>query len=175
MIQSTTELIDEVRLLYNQFMELLDELHRNVGVTPSQRAVLEHLQRGGITVPSLARERGVTRQHIQSVVNDLVDLGLAEARDNPAHKRSPLIGLTREGDRVIAAAIAQWREVVGDKLRAVAAVHPPAREVDFDSLADMLTALFEGAFVLARSAPGRRVFADQLRHYRTYLQLLFGA
>ncbi|MDH4278365.1 MAG: MarR family transcriptional regulator [Acidimicrobiia bacterium] len=105
-----TELIDEVRLLYNQFMELLDDLHRDVGLTPSQRAVLEHLRRGEITVPSLARERGVTRQHIQSVVNDLVDLGLAETSDNPAHKRSPLIGLTPEGDRAIAAAIAREQQ-----------------------------------------------------------------
>lgn len=110
MIEAMTELIDEVRLLYNQFMELLDELHENVGLTPSQRAVLEHLRRGGITVPSLARERGVTRQHIQKVVNDLVDLGLAGTRDNPAHKRSPLIGLTPEGDRAIAAAIAREQQ-----------------------------------------------------------------
>lgn len=105
MIDALTELIDEVRLLYHQFVELLDELHGESGLTPSQRAVLEHLLRGGVTVPSLARQRGVTRQHIQMIVNDLVDLGLAEPRKNPAHKRSPLIVLTAHGERAIKTAI----------------------------------------------------------------------
>ena len=54
--------------------------------------------------------------------------------------------------------------------------HPEwLREVDLDSLADMITVLFEGAFVLARSMDAGAVFADQLRHYRTYLQLVFDA
>lgn len=105
MIDSLTGLIDEVRLLHNRFTELLDELHNEFGLTPSQRAVLEHLVQGGVTVPSLARDRGVTRQHIQTIVNDLINQGLAEPRDNPAHKRSPLIVLTTEGDRAIKAAL----------------------------------------------------------------------
>jgi hypothetical protein len=45
--------------------------------------------------------------------------------------------------------------------------------VDVDSLADQITVLFEGSFVLARTFEGRGVFAAQLRHYRSYLQLLF--
>ena len=76
---------------------------------------------------------------------------------------------------VIAEAIRGWRKVVGDKLREAAAAHPPVRGVDLDSLADMITVLFEGAFVLARSMDAGAVFADQLRHYRTYLQLVFDA
>ena len=76
---------------------------------------------------------------------------------------------------MIADAISTWRRVVGDKLRAAAAARPPLRDVDLDSLSDMLTVLFEGAFVVARSATTRAVFAAQLRHYRTYLQLLFDA
>jgi TetR/AcrR family transcriptional repressor of nem operon len=76
---------------------------------------------------------------------------------------------------VIADAITGWRQVVGDKLRAAAAATPPVKDVDLDSLADMISVLFEGAFVVARSTTTRAVFVDQLRHYRTYLQLLFGA
>ena len=78
-----------------------------------------------------------------------------------------------ETKRVIADAILNWRAVLGEKLRAAAEAHPPAREVDLESLADMLTVVFEGAFVMARTLPSRSVFADQIRHYRNYLQLLF--
>ena len=75
---------------------------------------------------------------------------------------------------VIEGAILSWRSAIGDKLRAAAAAHPPQAEVDVSSLADMLTVLFEGAFVVARSTSAPNVFANQLRHYRSYLQLLFG-
>ena len=74
---------------------------------------------------------------------------------------------------VISDAIANWRRVVGEKLRAAASEHPPVEPVDLDSLADMISVLFEGAFVVARSTDTRAVFADQLRHYRTYLKLIF--
>lgn len=80
-----------------------------------------------------------------------------------------------ETNRVVRDAIGAWSDVLGDKLRAAAALHPPVREVDVESLADMLTVVFEGAFVLARVKGGPRVFQEQLRHYRTYLQLLFDA
>jgi DNA-binding MarR family transcriptional regulator len=68
------------------------------GFTASHRGVMESLAAlGPQTVPALARARPVARQHIQVLVNDLAAWGLAEARPNPAHKRSPLIALTRTG------------------------------------------------------------------------------
>ncbi len=61
----------------------------------SQRAVLEFLsQQQAQIVPQIAREISVSRQHIQTVVNDLLALGLIEAVENPTHKRSSLIQLT---------------------------------------------------------------------------------
>ncbi len=75
---------------------------------------------------------------------------------------------------VISRAILNWRRALGEKLRLAAKAHPTVMEVDPDSVADMLTVLFEGAFVLSRSLQGRGVFAAQIRHYRSYLQLLFG-
>jgi TetR/AcrR family transcriptional repressor of nem operon len=80
-----------------------------------------------------------------------------------------------ETHRVITNAFLTWRKRVGEKLRAAAAVRPPAVDVDLDALADMVTIVFEGAFVMSRTTDGRSIFADQLRHYRTYLKLLFGA
>ena len=77
-------------------------------------------------------------------------------------------------ERVITDAIDAWRVRIGDKLRAAIADRPPAKEVDVESLAEMITILLEGAFVLARTNPGRKHFSEQMRHYRNYLQLLFG-
>ena len=78
-----------------------------------------------------------------------------------------------ETKQVIRDAMMNWRAVVGEKLRAAAARHPPKREFDADGLADMITVLFEGAFVVSRTLGGGNVFVEQLRQYRTLLQLLF--
>jgi TetR/AcrR family transcriptional repressor of nem operon len=80
-----------------------------------------------------------------------------------------------ETNAVITNAMLNWRRVLGEKLRAAAEKHPPRMEVDYDSVADMMTVVFEGAFVMSRSVKGPGVFADQIGHYRNYLQLLFGA
>lgn len=50
-----------------------------------------------LTVPQIARQMGLTRQAVQATVNRLLAAALAEARDNPDHRRSPLIGLTELG------------------------------------------------------------------------------
>lgn len=95
-------LIDEVRLLWNTLVRRGETLHRREALTMGMRAVLEFLRRSGpASVPSIARARGVTRQHIQALVNPLVDAGLVEAAPNPAHRRSPLIRLTAKGERSI--------------------------------------------------------------------------
>jgi DNA-binding MarR family transcriptional regulator len=77
-----------------------DEMHAGIGVTASMRAVMSALAgERGRTVPDLARERGVSRQHIQSVINELLAAGLVATTRNPSHRRSPLLTLTDEGQR----------------------------------------------------------------------------
>ncbi len=78
-----------------------------------------------------------------------------------------------ETQSVIENALLNWRRMLGHKLRTVAQAHPPKVDVDLDSLADMITVVFEGAFVLARTVDGKDTIAEQTRHYRNYLQLLF--
>jgi DNA-binding MarR family transcriptional regulator len=95
-------LINEVRLLWNTLVEQGERLHADTGITISMRAVLEYLDREGpTTVPTIARDRRVTRQAIQSLVNTLVEEGHVEAVENPAHRRSPLIRLTPSGGKLI--------------------------------------------------------------------------
>jgi DNA-binding MarR family transcriptional regulator len=55
-----------------------------------------------MTVPQMARARRCSRQHIQARVDALARRGLVGARDNPAHRRSPLIEITETGAKVFA-------------------------------------------------------------------------
>lgn len=52
---------------------------------------------GPQTVPQLARSRPVARQHIQKLANEMAAEGLVEFVDNPAHRRSKLVRLTKKG------------------------------------------------------------------------------
>lgn len=74
---------------------------------------------------------------------------------------------------VIRRAMTAWRERLGAKLREVRDVYPPRLPVDTDALADLITVLFEGAFVLSKTLREPKVVARQLDHYRTYIELLF--
>lgn len=102
MTDEVTELIDEVRRTFHLLAAVAERLHADLGVTASQRAVLEHLGLAGpATVPAVARDRGVSRQHVQTIVNDLLARGLVTLAPNPAHRRSPLVGLTAEGETTL--------------------------------------------------------------------------
>lgn len=67
-----------------------------------------------------------------------------------------------------------WRRVMRAKLDEVAAVHPPRRAVDMESLADLFYSLTEGAFIMTKTLGDKTMLARQTRHLRLYLELLFG-
>jgi DNA-binding MarR family transcriptional regulator len=48
-------------------------------------------------VPQIARVLGVTRQNVQRIADLLVAEGLAQYQDNPDHRASPHLVLTRRG------------------------------------------------------------------------------
>lgn len=111
MTASATALIDEVRLLYHHLVQLVEDLHHGSGISAPQRAVLEYLHRHGpTTVPAMARARGVTRQHIQVLMNELQQIALAQPQDNPAHRRSPVFALTAAGRDAMSDILAREHE-----------------------------------------------------------------
>jgi DNA-binding MarR family transcriptional regulator len=55
---------------------------------------------GALTVPQIARSRPVSRQHIQKLANEMIEDGVIELIDNPAHRRSKLLCLTAKGEVV---------------------------------------------------------------------------
>jgi DNA-binding MarR family transcriptional regulator len=53
---------------------------------------------GPLTVPQIAKMRPTSRQRMQRLANELAADGLVEFVDNPKHRRSKLVRLTRKGD-----------------------------------------------------------------------------
>ena len=97
-----THLFDEARLLSKAVRDWSETLHEGVGLTAVMREVLELVLLGeASTVPAMARARSVSRQQMQQQVNALLGRDLVERRDNPAHKRSSLIGLTDKGRALV--------------------------------------------------------------------------
>ena len=99
-----TALVDEVRRTYNTLTRVIDALPADTAVSARLRAVLEYLERKGpAPVPDIARARRVSRQHIQTTVNELRDRALVDFEPNPQHRRSHLVALTPAGAEMITA------------------------------------------------------------------------
>lgn len=76
--------------------------------------------------------------------------------------------------RIIDETFLEWRVRLGAKLDRVVQQYPPRVSVSTGSLADMLTVIFEGAFILSKTLKEPAALAAQIHHYRNYLVLLFG-
>jgi DNA-binding MarR family transcriptional regulator len=83
--------------LNGQFLALAEELARPVGLTAARWQVLGAVLADPLTVAGIARAMGITRQSVQRIADLLVDDGLAEYRDNPAHRRAKLLAPTDAG------------------------------------------------------------------------------
>ncbi len=63
------------------------------------------------TVSQIARRMGLSRQAVQKIANTLVQEGLVQYVDNPDHKTSPILELTKKGrtlDEAIVKDHVQW-------------------------------------------------------------------
>jgi DNA-binding MarR family transcriptional regulator len=99
-VEKMVALTQAVRGVFNRLKALGDELHGDLDVTTAMRAVMETLSEAGpMTVPQIAKLKGVTRQHIQLLADALIEGGFASVKENPAHRRSSLIALTDKGRR----------------------------------------------------------------------------
>jgi len=95
-------LIKLVRYCFQRLKTLGDELHADLGMTSSLRAILEWLaEHDEQTVPRIAAAKSVSRQHIQKHTDMLVESGHVEFKPNARHKRSPFVLLTKKGAAVI--------------------------------------------------------------------------
>jgi DNA-binding MarR family transcriptional regulator len=83
-----------------------DRLVAPLGLTSARWQVLGAVAMAPVpqTVAHIARDMGLARQSVQRHVNELVDAGLFEMRDNPHHRRAKLVCLTPKGKAAINAA-----------------------------------------------------------------------
>lgn len=96
--------LNETVALFHRLRVVAEQIHRQGTMSAGRRGVLKNLERlGPQTVPQMARARPVSRQHIQTLVNQLAVDGLVELSDNPAHKRSRLVHLTPQGKTLVEA------------------------------------------------------------------------
>src|SRR5215469_4470885 len=72
-----------------------------------------------LTVPQIAQMRPTSRQRMQRLADELAADGLVEFIDNPKHRRSKLVRLTRKGDaryRKLSARFLVIASAMGDEL-----------------------------------------------------------
>src|SRR5882724_11042907 len=75
---------------------------------------------GPLTVPQIAQMRPTSRQRMQRLADELAAEGLVEFIDNPRHRRSKLVRLTRKGDsryRELSARFLAIASTMGAELR----------------------------------------------------------
>ncbi len=108
--------------LNGQFLALAEELARPAGLTAAWWQVLGAVLGEPLPVAGIAREMGLARQSVQRVADILVERGLAEYLDNPAHRRAKLLAPTAAGRAAIgrigpahAAAAGRLAAVLGDE------------------------------------------------------------
>ncbi len=95
-------LINETSLFFHRLKIVAEEVHHQGEMSGGLRSLLRSLDKHGEqTVPQMARDRSVSRQNIQTLANQLADAGYIEFVDNPAHKRSPFVCLTRRGKKAV--------------------------------------------------------------------------
>jgi DNA-binding MarR family transcriptional regulator len=135
------ELIDELRLSLHRVTRVTEELHADEPISIGMRGVLEYLLRNAAaTVPTIARSRHVSRQLIQTLVNELVEQRLVELVENPAHRRSPMVSLTPSGEAMIQRMRSKERKI----LKSVQSTVSEARVVSATRTLRAVRAAFKG-------------------------------
>jgi DNA-binding MarR family transcriptional regulator len=131
------EIVWLVRRLFRAMAQRADRELDDLGISAADRAVMEFLfPDSALTVPEIAARYQVSRQHVQVTVNRLLDARYLVTRENPRHKRSPLIALSKSGDRLFRKIRAREAELVR---QAFAGTSSKDRAVTRDTLATLLS------------------------------------
>jgi DNA-binding MarR family transcriptional regulator len=97
--EAATELILSAFRANGLLLDAGDMLSADEGLTSARWQVLGAiaLAERPLTVPQIARRMGLTRQSVHATVNRLVRDGFLELGPNADHRRSPIVGLTKQG------------------------------------------------------------------------------
>jgi DNA-binding MarR family transcriptional regulator len=90
-------IVADIYELAGRLREYGEAVAQTVGQTQARWQVMSAASDRPHTVPQIARVLGVTRQNVQRIADLLVGEGSAEYRDNPDHRSSPHLILTKRG------------------------------------------------------------------------------
>src|ERR1700685_2179035 len=90
-------IVADIYELAGRLREHGEAIAATVGQTQARWQVLSAASGHPQTVPQIARVLGVTRQNVQRIADLLVAEGAAQYRDNPDHRASPHLILTKSG------------------------------------------------------------------------------
>ena len=105
-------LVDEVMRLGDTLRQIDEWLHGAGPVGEAGRMTLYLLFTDGpATVPAVARGRGLTRQRVQQVINELLEKRLVIRNQNPASRKSPLYSISPAGNKLVLAIVRKERRL----------------------------------------------------------------
>jgi DNA-binding MarR family transcriptional regulator len=110
--EAFTRLVLNLFRTHGRVIDSGEKLVASLGLTAARWQVLGALSLAGrpLTVPSIGAAMGLTRQAVQKQVDLMSADRLLVIRENPAHKRSPLVEISAAGARLLGLA-AQRQEV----------------------------------------------------------------
>lgn len=92
-----TDVILAIFRLHGHLIDAAQELAAAGGLTAAWWQVIGGILDEPRTVAQVARAMGMSRQGVQRIADLLVERGLAEYRENPAHRRAKLMACTESG------------------------------------------------------------------------------
>jgi DNA-binding MarR family transcriptional regulator len=104
---------------------------------------------GPLTVPQIAQMRPTSRQRMQRLADELAAEGLVEFIDNPRHRRSKLVRLTRKGE-------ARYRELSARFLAIASTMGAELSEVDIRQTTEIVRQLSDEAKGRSEASPKNR-------------------
>jgi DNA-binding MarR family transcriptional regulator len=104
-------LVSEVFRLNGQLLASADKLARELDLTPARWQAIAVVQREPVTVSEISRRLGIKRQSVQPTVNRLRDQGIVELKNNPDHRRAPLVELTPLGREIWGQLLARQQQL----------------------------------------------------------------
>jgi DNA-binding MarR family transcriptional regulator len=90
-------IVADIYEVAGRFREYGEAIAQTVDQTQARWQVMSAASDRPHTVPQIARVLGVTRQNVQRIADLLVADGSADYQDNPDHRSSPHLMLTKRG------------------------------------------------------------------------------
>jgi DNA-binding MarR family transcriptional regulator len=143
MRQRKAEAVADLMLEVAQFFFRIRALGQRTGLITSWGGGAFGLLRnlaliGPLTVPQIALMRPTSRQRMQRLADELAAEGLVEFVDNPSHRRSKLVRLTRKGE-------ARYRELSARLLTIASSMGADLSETDIRKSSEIVRQLSEEA------------------------------